>query len=142
MNIRQAILKAADSIEQNPTLFNFTSIQTPSADCGTPGCALGWIGFHLEVANVWWKSPKFYRLLGLRSGTENVDDADQHFYDRMDELQRVWGHDANVCALTLRLYANKYHPAEQVNTGIPNSVLAIFNLIKTIGVNDAIPNER
>ena len=41
MNIRTAMYKAADSIEQNPHLFDFGSVELP--DCDTPGCALGWV---------------------------------------------------------------------------------------------------
>ena len=43
MNLRNAILQAADTIEQNPSLFEFTSVQRPDPECGTPACALGWI---------------------------------------------------------------------------------------------------
>ena len=46
MNIRQALLKAADSIEQHPKLFSFHSCELPN-ECGTPGCALGWLAVHL-----------------------------------------------------------------------------------------------
>ena len=40
--VYEAIMLAADHIERNPADFNFMSIGIP--DCGTPGCALGWIG--------------------------------------------------------------------------------------------------
>ena len=42
MNIRTAILKAADSIEQNPDIYNWSNVQVPP--CGTPGGMLGLIG--------------------------------------------------------------------------------------------------
>lgn len=45
MEIRQALLKAADSIE-NSGMYDFME-STVSHDCGTPMCMIGWIGFHL-----------------------------------------------------------------------------------------------
>lgn len=45
--IRQAILQAADHIEKNPCDFNFYSVDKP--ECGTPGCALGWIGVFMGI---------------------------------------------------------------------------------------------
>ena len=45
MNVREAILAAADHIETYPKKFSFASVEVPSRrSCGTPGCALGWIG--------------------------------------------------------------------------------------------------
>ena len=121
MNIRTAILKAADSIEQNPGLFGFGYISIPDG-CGTPGCALGWIGHHLgHTTIISGVSEKMGCPLGTRSDFPGGD-TDFGFYDRMEELNEDWKFSADNCAPALRLYADKYHPS----AGIPDSVLAIF----------------
>ena len=111
MEIRQAILKAADSIEQHPELFNFHTTRMP--DCDTPSCALGWIALHAGKNEF-----RGYRdVLNVRSGKE--------FYLRMRDLHGGfgWRHTAVDCANALRLYADKYHP----KSAIPDYVLAIFD---------------
>lgn len=97
MIIREAILKAADSIERNPCLFDFYTVRVPP-DCHTPGCALGWIAFH-------WGAPSFAALV------EPMDVEECAFYDRMDDLTSGgWEDDPRVCARGLRKYADRYHP--------------------------------
>ena len=116
MNIRKAILKAADSIEQNPKLFDFYSIKRPDSGCGTPGCAIGWVAFHLGFLAKEWplEMERIFKSLGVPSSEE--------FYGHMFILNEEWSASADACAAALRLYADKYHPAQ----GIPDSVLAIF----------------
>jgi hypothetical protein len=125
MNVRTAMLKAADSIERNPLDFDFDSIRLPDG-CGTPSCALGWTAFHLGVA-----LPSPCKAAGDAMGIPNS----AVFYERMNDLtgggdyckRHRWKDDATVCAATLRLYADKYHPAESPkHVGIPDSVRAIF----------------
>ena len=124
MNIRQAILKAADSIEQNPDMYDFHSITAP--DCGTPGCAIGWIVAHSQLdlpyedglegrARYWGRHEGYSKLLG-------VDDAG--FYNLMDSCGDTnWHTTPQKCAQSLRLYADKYHPATD---HIPASIRQIF----------------
>lgn len=117
MNIGTAILKAADSIEQNPNLFNFSSIFNPNPDCGTPGCAIGWISLWSGKA---WEFPgsAIHKAMGVNTDT--------CFYKRMNSLVgHGWQLEAAVCAKALRLYADKYHPV--THTGIPEKTLRIFN---------------
>jgi len=125
MNIRQAILMAADSIEQNPKLFDFNTAEIP--DCNTPGCALGWIAAHLgESIHLYggWNYKKLARVMGTRGDIE--------FYERMNALNgHKWKHNADKCAKTLRLYADKYHSAPiESHAGIPAVVLEIFDLTR------------
>lgn len=122
MNIRQAILKAADSIERFPSLFNFVSTDTPNAECGMPGCALGWIGFHLSLGTAWFLTKEIYQLMGLPL---DDDEGDDEFYARMRAIHGSceWKYDSDLCADTLRQYADKYHPETD---HIPASVRAIF----------------
>lgn len=121
MNIRTAILKAADSIEQNPHLFYFHSVDMPDAGCGTPGCALGWIGHHLSCAGI-QPDDRFDGSLSRVAHMESTS-----FYARMNGLEvgLGWKYSAPACASALRQYADKYHPE---NRGIPESVRQIFEL--------------
>lgn len=121
MNIYNAILKAADHIEGHPTEFKWMSVEVPkSPECGTPGCALGWIGTFAAVgANKYG-----YDGISLVAAGHEDDISDQYwlgkpllgitqaeFYVRMNELfkDHGWKHNAAVCAKTLRAYAEKYH---------------------------------
>lgn len=128
MEIRQAILKAADHIEATPNDFDFSASGIPHA-CGTPGCALGWIGHFLGLAdkNAWHVSyTKASGALGV---------GHYEFYTRMTEVEGggpnwevgQWPLNAPACARTLRLYADKYHPAES-RALIPASVMRIFTM--------------
>lgn len=77
--IRGAILRAAERIERDPRMWDFNKIYVPS-DCGTPACALGWIGFELgmEVSKSIGRTAralfgsdgamKFYRDFNMASG--------------------------------------------------------------------------
>lgn len=114
MNIRQAILRAANHIGRHPMEFDFNSTETPSGPgCGTPGCAMGWLASFLGCdTGSWWKVDK---ALGCSTS---------EFYIRMDEMSGGgrpeefgpyipgrWRKSAAVCADALRLYADKYHPS-------------------------------
>lgn len=110
MNTYEAIMRAANHIERNPSSFDFDKTDIPAPDCGTPGCALGWIGC----------------FAGITGGIEEVADhgegnsllkIDQKiFYRRMDELAgALWIWSATKCATGMRLYAEKYHGHEKRN---------------------------
>jgi len=118
MNIRQAILKAADSIQQYPELFKWSSCSV--GGCNTPGCALGWIDHHLGAK----EGDPFGWHSGLFSALE-IGNAGR-FYDQMRQvssLPKLWQDNNKVCAKTLRKYADKYHPQTD---HIPASVREIF----------------
>lgn len=111
--MRNAILLAADHIERNPDVFWFWRAEVPSeVNCGTFACGLGWIGFFAGIKRT---NPTEYMIdtvvgaLGLSklSGSGEIE-----FYDRMNGLSgsRLWQRSASLCAKTLRLYADKYHP--------------------------------
>ena len=147
MNTRNAILKAADYIEANPSLFLWSETYIPN-DCGTPGCALGWIGFFANAANNmsnYWAasykdSPRCTISAVTAGGYPSEMGIDQEvFYDRMDDLSKImhegafvgWHHSAKECATLLRLYADKYHPdemsAEEISPEVSNELNRIFN---------------
>lgn len=113
MNIRDAILAAADHIEANPKQFSFMSIEQPSRPhCGTPGCALGWIGAFGGYRSMIFQG---HRASLPALGLPESSDGAHMFYARMDSLKGrlSWQSDAADCAVTLRRYADKYHPATE-----------------------------
>ena len=145
MNVYDAIMKAADMVESNPDKFNFNATRVPD-DCGSPGCALGWIGHFagrpakLRYEGYYGFSDVAISTLGLAADASWATDI---FYDRMDVLlsaqtgkgykvggklhDTAWRYDASVCASALRLYAVKYHaPAKPAFTGLPDIVRDIF----------------
>lgn len=116
MNIRQAILKAADSIEQNPELFEYQESIVP--DCRSPGCALGWIGHHLGMQG----KDSMHNVMPLLGYPETY--SIRPFSTALDDLVDIysgWRRNAIKCAQVLRLYADKYH-----SDHIPESVREIF----------------
>jgi hypothetical protein len=125
MNIRSAILAAADMIEQNPDRFEFMEIGIPSPSCGTPGCALGWISYFAGCTR---KPDQYFPYVNCLPLMEPEWTAAVQFYARMDDLtekSRDWRYSAPLCAHTLRLYADTYHPV--VDRSIPAAVKEIFD---------------
>ena len=122
MNERQAMYKAADSIEQNPEMFNFGSIEIP--DCNTSGCALGWILFHAEESIDRFSGRGLHAVAENYLGLSSVSNGCE-FYNRMATFNPWWSIDAQACADAMRKYADKYHPEQQVDF-IPASVRRIF----------------
>ena len=108
MDIYTAVMKAADHIERNPHLFKFTESCVP--DCGTPGCALGWISHFLGE-----RPGQLFRA-EVALGFEHIL-GETEFYSRMDHLLVEWAWNAPSCVRALRLYAAKYlappKPAQQ-----------------------------
>lgn len=111
MNVREAILKAAERIDASPNDFEFSSGVKPK--CGTPGCALGWIGFYAEIGD----GDFYYPEHVARAIDPLMDELD--FYKRMGRLcadgigryESQWMHVASKCATTLRAFADRYFPA-------------------------------
>lgn len=115
MNERDAILKAADHIDRNPSLFDFGAGYVPPAP-GCPACALARIGYYLgdviqpQLSCVsgmgmqrMWHSVSNY--LGERTAGD--------FYDKLTCLAggSDWKIRAPICAKAMRLYADKHFPA-------------------------------
>lgn len=130
MNIRDAILKAADHLEANPQLWDFCSSTVP--DCGTPGCAAGWIGHfrgvpagrclaigfanNMERWLVEKNSPMYYKI----------------FSERMSAIDSQWPWSVKTAVKTMRKYADKYHPAEVTTNHtdfIPATVRQLFEKV-------------
>lgn len=107
MNTYQAIMSAASHIERNPSDFDFFQIVTPN-HCGTPACALGWIGFYLGERG---DHRACLPSLGFTADADGAFD----FYARMCDLagEVNWRKDAAIVSRILRLYAEKYHGHEK-----------------------------
>jgi hypothetical protein len=121
MNTHNAIMKAADSIRDNPGLFGFMQIGRPDPDCGSPGCAIGWIGYHMGfTTDGWYTGVDGGKYQSFTDGLAAVAEAicpfdgytvpDMRFYNRMDEINSKWRANAYECSKTLRGYATQYHP--------------------------------
>lgn len=100
LNAYDAIMAAADHIEKNPALFRFAVSDTPR-HCGSPGCALGWIGYFGSLGKDSHKVG-----IGLLGG-----DGEMKFYNWMNAKSTglaPWTRDAAVCAKGMRLFAEEY----------------------------------
>lgn len=110
--IRSAILKAADQITNDPASFLFTKTYLPNPTCGSPGCALGWIGYFLKYKDTYKNS--------MCDGVSKILNHSHQlgFYRAMDSLSSTpddiesinWRKNAATCAMLLREYADKYFP--------------------------------
>lgn len=107
--IRAAILRAADRVQNEPGCYDFGEIHVPV--CGTRGCMWGWIGFEL----------------GMEAGTNNLSVSDalgygesntisgtgtDHLYQFCKSLGGRPHQNALAVPAVLRLYADKYFPAD------------------------------
>ena len=127
MDIRTAILKAADHIERNPDSFRYSANSKP--DCGTPGCMLGWIGIYMGVtthfpgAFVCDVAAAISTSLGaFIQRTRDIREGNAWYYDCSTPQLLAAANAANV----MRAYADKYHPAAKQD--LPASVRHIFDM--------------
>lgn len=114
--LRKAILKAATSIENNPKLFDFYTYDVVKPECGTAGCALGWVAFHQKIKLKKDPTQSSRGSRFIRTQTRQVIGCgEEEFYNRMDRIepQIEWRNKASICARTLRGYANKFHPCSR-----------------------------
>jgi len=103
----EAIMKAANQIEKHPETYSFSSSE--GADCGTPGCMWGWVGFFLGIEKCDSYMAKVSDVVG--HGWE----VPFHLGADVGLLAGLSAEDAAKC---LRLYAEKYHAKPKVKTGI------------------------
>ena len=130
MNARDAILRAAAQVEKHPKSFGFSHYCIPEP-CGSPGCALGWIGHYAGLPAKSWGATMLVpqAVLGLPEGGAH------DFYDRMESLVKGWRWDAALCAKALRMYADKYH----ADSRRPTSALVADLMTKVMG--ERIPED-
>lgn len=134
MNIYDAIMKAADTIEKRPDLYQFMANDIP--DCGSPGCLLGWIGHHMGL-----RGNVFETVMPLM-GDNNLDALETLRYWNSPTSRSLSfgpiGQDPKAAVAHLRWLAPQFKP---VIIGIPASVREIFtNPRQTI--SDTAPDQR
>jgi len=128
VNIREAILRAADALEANPSLFKYHATRVP--ECGSPGCLVGLIACFAGYA-------PGTRVFAVTSGDEPEAvkkwalPGHGALWERIHSLVNFRGAlsatPPHLLVEAMRLYADKYHPAEAPKPrGIPDSVRAIF----------------
>ena len=127
MNIYDATMRAADHIEARPDLWSFSRINVP--ECGSPGCAIGWIG-HFSGVKAGESIYDVYKTLGIKTGTD--------FYDQMSVLNgddgNLWQCETRQVPKLLRLYADKFLKQDH----IPESVREIFDVSEATPARAAI----
>ena len=118
MNLREAILKTADLIERDPGMWNYDYPFIPP--CGSPGCALGFIGMFMGYQDGDCVGIVSRDVLGV---------GELEFYGRMNALEQGcdWMKFPHIAVDCLRHYADTYHPKTRV--GIPADVRAIFERV-------------
>lgn len=166
VNIRQAILSAADQIERHPKSFNFIVGGVPKRD-GEPGpnaydggddglrcvgCALGWIS-HFAAKQL----PNGLKNYGGASFTVACrampelkpsifpnGDAAHIFYNLMDKAAgcRCWRDYPAVCAQTMRKYADTYWPEQKAEAPVIPLKAWLADFVPGTGYGDLIPMDR
>lgn len=150
MNLYYAIIAAAEQIERDPGSFKFNVVDIPKDECGSPGCALGWIAFFADFTVPANHDPDFtFSPVGvfardfMKVPSERGESlSEMAFYGRMDRLNDQWETGTSwidspqQAAQTLRLYAEKYHSHEKRR---PTSELVADLMAKVNGVK--IPEE-
>ncbi len=124
MNIRQAILKAADSIEQNPKIYSFNQGSKTIGQAGN-GCMLVVIG---QVANIRLVSDVYSndvaRHLGYCNWGDFVNKCSEIACEYMKNHRKWLSYERpEIAPMVLRLYADKYHPI-----ALPKVVTDIFKV--------------
>lgn len=122
MNIRRAIFRAAKHIEKYPRRWQYMSITVPKG-CGTPACALGWIGYFAGLQGQ--SLDDVARAMGLRRTKHPRNLVEPGlpqwtFYQRINRLvgkpsifdtgPHLMSAEPREVATLLRQYADKYHP--------------------------------
>lgn len=97
---RQALLKTANHIEENPGRYSFFQGHKPKSEKAC-GCVLSWTGFFLDQ-----DSSPFYGYCNQVAARFNTDD--DTFYTRMNRLASGWMYDAERAAQGIRRYVKKY----------------------------------
>ena len=113
MRIYDAIMRAADKAQGEPSDYNFWCSSVPDADCGSPACMLGWIGFFAGTKSR-FKGINWVRNMDVAVGTLGLQDTGV-FYKRCAELLGHAGFvtEPKEAARAMRLYAEKYHGHEK-----------------------------
>jgi len=132
VNIYDAIMKAADTIEKTPHLYNFQAIRVH--DCNTPQCMLGWIGHYLgmEGARVYGD------VMGVLGLNKNANISIGHALGYNPRMHGDYVASPKAAAELLRYFAHRF---ETNRVGIPGSVREIFTHPRQT-ISDTAPDQR
>lgn len=129
LQIRTALLAAAETFEVKPGLFDYGEVKVPP--CGSPGCVVGMIGFHL----------------GMKMGTDisdvahllGFDDGSFHEHGMYNAFTEVygcgWRDSPKEAAEMLRLYADAKFPVAQA---APTKALSTYVHQPTVSWADCL----
>lgn len=125
--IRAALLKAADQIEQNPESYNFKTNDKPDG-CGSPGCILGWVGAFLGIES----DPEFpgayasdvVDAVGF-SWTDISETVAPAALHPSEKIHGIYTNSPISAAVMVREFADIRFPVKDV---IPESVRRIFDV--------------
>lgn len=119
MNVYNIIMAAADQIEKDPGSFKYSKPVVP--ECGTPGCAVGWIGTFANVAAGTCVTDVCRDVMGI-PGPEDRSHLRYHvpyniFEQRMQDIHAGWRLPEHVSG-AMRRYAEIHHAHEKVEPPI------------------------
>lgn len=127
-SIYTAIMKAANTIEQQPELYIFQANQVP--ECGSPGCLIGHIGAQLGHVGQGVYSGETWAMIGLDPDRRHNILDQMGYWDfryKTEEgltfLKHAVTEHAPLAAAFLRHFAKRFKP---VHTGLPDIVREIF----------------
>lgn len=119
MNVYNIIMAAADQIEKDPGSFKYSNPTVPQ--CGSPGCAVGWIGSLAEVKPGTCVTDVCRDVMGI-PGPQQRSHPRFHapyntFERRMDAIDCGWKQFDRV-GPAMRRYAEIHHAHEKVEPPI------------------------
>jgi hypothetical protein len=118
VNIYEAIMAAADHIEQNPQDFNFCNGHFPRGGLGA--CPLVWIGLLGGIPHDVAYGEYCNSVSLVLTGDARITE----FFERCSELGSVSRRECSPHVL--RAYAAKYHAPSVPRMDLPAAVRAIF----------------
>jgi hypothetical protein len=126
VNIYNAIMRAADLIERTPQLYAYHNIYVPK--CGSPACALGWIG-HFAGAKDSGRTDGLTNVGYVGDFVLGEDSVD--FYNFMDlHTGKNWRDDARECARGMRIYAGDRFAEQAPGFGFSRFCTATLTALK------------
>jgi len=129
-------MRAADHIERHPDSFSFHASFVPEGECGTVGCALGWVGFYAhskdvpKLAEMKKGAMELFRLehrFSVGFVATHFNSHEGLFYKEMERIcgDNTWMHNAKRCAKALRIYA-EYHFTPPTRSGLDPALVKIL----------------
>lgn len=144
MDIRSAILAAADWIEKNPTLYSFSHGGIVPKDDGDRACLVSKVGFYMKArAGFSCGSSMFDAYLpwmgiGFVEFNSRIRELGYYNGSSLGAPPHVKGWpliNSNDAAMFLREYADKYHPAKSLKEFLSGSEIVRAFLEKPMKEN-------